>query len=106
MSTAVLWMESKVKTPESPTQEGTCWRCGGTGEVEVTQGTLFGTGKTPCGACLGTKVPPNPCPKCESKLVKMSTDGSAYCMRCRDCGHTGPYALGDLEAYKRWQEET
>lgn len=32
-----------------------CWRCLGAGEVKAFDGTM-----TPCGACLGTKVPPIP----------------------------------------------
>jgi DnaJ-class molecular chaperone len=105
MSDEIL-LESPILSPES-TDPAVCWRCAGTGAV--TMGAYWPTGaaegeKTPCGACLGTKIPPKPCPECGSRKVKVAYTG-AYCMRCRDCGHCGPSTLGDLEAYEAWQKE-
>jgi hypothetical protein len=73
------------------------WRCGGEGTVVVSGGLV-----TPCGACFG-QGPAKPCPKCDSRKIKVRYDGH-YAMYCRDCGYIGPAALGDLSAYLKWQD--
>ncbi len=79
-----------------------CWRCLGKGEVMAFDNTM-----TPCGACLGTKVPPEPCPKCGSHEVKILVEfGSrGCCWHCRSCQHQGPWHLGDMEAMNAWNIE-
>ena len=100
-STLMVIIANSELAPDSPKTDDTeaCWRCAGTGKVTLTDGE-----QTPCGACLGTKVPPKPCPKCKSRKVKIATDFSSDFWRCRDCGYRGPEALRDTEAYRLWQE--
>ena len=93
--------------------DNACWRCGGKGYVTITASFFRSTDTgntnnvTPCGACLGTTIPPAPCPKCGSKEVKLFTDSIFYVsFRCRACGHEGtPSTVCDLDAYIMWQME-
>lgn len=82
---------------DKPESGGSCWRCGGEGVV--------GSGEdvTLCGACLGTKQGPAPCPKCKSTKVKIAFDGAVF-WRCRDCGHQGPGSQEDLYALVEWDK--
>jgi hypothetical protein len=75
----------------------TCWRCKGRYEVEV------GGEMTVCGACLGSSIPAKPCPECGSEEVKILTDGSGNCWRCRKCGFEGEWCLKDTAAFEAWQ---
>ena len=104
METRIMLASEIKEIPAAPEGAPVCWRCKGTGIVDVSHG-MVGTGKTPCGACLGTKIPPKPCPKCKSVQVKCASDFMHFFWRCRDCGHMGPASRSDVGAMKLWNEE-
>jgi len=89
---------SKGAGVAKPVPEGTRWRCNGTGEVKCYDDSM-----TPCGACLGTKIPPKPCPKCGSIEVKILTyGGRSSCWHCRNCGFQGPWHINDFDSMRAW----
>lgn len=91
--------EPNPEVPETPVVDGVCWRCGGKGHI-----TMDKDEDTPCGACLGTKIPPKPCPACGSPKAKVMCDGMTVCWWCRDCGYRGPDSLDSRDAMKAWNE--